>query len=286
MNKSMTMALLAACVVHGAARAADETLPATAEPAPVPTPASPSSPPADKFEGAIGLLLAYKPAYSGASDFKIKPEIAGFLRYGRFTVTGAGGFTTKRQDDVERGLDAELVRRDNLRMSLSLRVDPGRQETESPALTGMGDIRLTVRARLGVRWNVAKNWQLSLASSVDALNRVGGYLVEAGVSHTIPIDAQQRLILSAGVSGAGDRHMQAWYGVTPAQSAASGYPVFTPREGLKDAGVGITWRTELGPQWAAFAGASASRLLGGAADSPLTRKATGWSTQAALVRRF
>ena len=241
---------------------------------------------ADKFEGAIGLLLAYKPAYSGASDFKVKPEIAGFLRYGRFTVTGGGGFTTKRQDDVERGLDAELVRRDDLRMSLSLRVDSGRRESASPALAGMGDIRPTVRARLAVRWNVAENWQVGLGSSVDALNRVGGYLVEAGVSRTIPIDAQQRLILSAGVSGAGDRYMQAWYGVTEAQSAASGYPVYAPREGLKDAGVGITWRTELGPQWAAFAGASVSRLLGGAADSPLTRRSAGRSMQAALVRRF
>ncbi|HET9820249.1 MAG TPA: MipA/OmpV family protein [Burkholderiaceae bacterium] len=280
MNKSMTLMLLAACVSHGAAQAAEGASPDAAQSAP------PSSPSADKFEGAVGLLLAYKPAYSGASDFKLKPEVAGFLRYGRFTVTGAGGFTTRRQDDVERGLDAELVRRDDLRMSLSLRIDPGRQEADSPALSGMGDIRLTVRARLGVRWNVGKQWQLSLGSSVDALNRVGGYLVEAGVSHTIPIDAQQRLILSAGVSGAGDRHMQAWYGVTAAQSAASGYPVYTPREGLKDAGIGITWRTELGPQWAAFAGASASRLLGGAADSPLTRKAEGWSMQAALVRRF
>lgn len=241
---------------------------------------------ADKFEGAIGLLMAYKPAYSGASDFKVKPEIAGFLRYGRFTVTGAGGFTTKRQDDVERGLDAELVRRDDLRMSLSLRVDSGRQDSASPALTGMGDIRPTVRARVSLRWNVAENWQVGLGSSVDALNRVGGYMVEAGVSYTIPIDAQQRVILSAGVSGAGDRYMQAWYGVTAAQSAASGYPVYTPREGLKDAGLGVTWRTELGPQWAAFAGASMSRLLGGAADSPLTRRATGWSMQAALVRRF
>lgn len=287
MNMPTTMVLLAACAVPTAVLAADEAPPAAVEPAAVSTAsAPPSKPSADKFEGAIGLLLAYKPEYSGASDFKVKPEVAGFLRYGRFTVTGAGGFTTKRQDDVERGLDAELVRRDDLRMSLSLRVDPGRKETDSPALAGMGDIRLTVRARLGVRWNVAKHWQISVGSSVDALNRVGGYLVEAGVSHTIPLDAQQRLILSAGISGAGDRHMQAWYGVTPAQSLASGYPVYTPREGLKDAGVGITWRTELGPQWAAFAGASASRLLGGAADSPLTRKATGWSMQAALVRRF
>jgi outer membrane scaffolding protein for murein synthesis (MipA/OmpV family) len=271
-----------ALLTGGAAQAADgpSTLPAGAAPDALKAPA------ADAFEGAVGLLLAYKPTYSGGADYKVKPNVAGFLRYGRFTVTGAGGFTTRRQDDVERGLDAELVRREGLRMSVSLRVDPGRSESDSPDLAGMGDIRLTVRARLGVRWDVAKNWQLSLASSVDALNRVGGYQVEAGVSHTIPIDARQRIVLGASVSGAGDRYMQAWYGVNAAQSAASGYPEYRPGTGLKEVGVGVTWRNELSPQWATFAGASASHLLGGAADSPLTRKPNGWSVQAAVVRRF
>jgi MltA-interacting protein MipA len=149
---------------------------------------APAAPAADKFEGVLGLVLHYGPAFSGSSDFKLKPELAGFLRYGRFTVTGAGGFTTRRQDDLERGLDTELVRRDDLRVNLSLRCDRGRSEAVGGQLAGMGDIRPTVRAR--------------------------------------------------------------------------------------------------DPQWAAFAGASASHLLGGAAASPLTRQRTGWAVSGGLARRF
>jgi len=241
---------------------------------------------ADKFEGAVGLVLQYKPAFSGSSDFKLKPELAGFLRYGRITITGAGGFTTKRQDDVERGLDAELVRREGLRVNLSLRFDGGRRESTSDQLTGMGDIRPTVRARLGARWDITPHWQASVATSVDALNRVGGYVVSGGLSYTQPLDQRQRMIYSGWVGGAGDRYLQAWYGVTPAQSAASGYPVYEPNEGLTETGLAATWRIEIDPQWAAFAGGSASRLLGGAAASPLTRQRNGWVLSAGLARRF
>ena len=250
--------------------------------------AEPESPPpaGDKIEGAVGLVLSYEPTFSGSSEFRVKPHLAGFLRYGRITVSGAGGFTTKRQDDVERGLNAELLRRQNLRVDLALRFDGGRKQSDSALLDGMGDIRSTLRARLGLRWDVAPRWQVSAATSFDALNRVGGFVVDLGLSHTLPIDPRQRLILGVAATAASERYLQAWYGVTPAQSLASGYPVFSAREGLRGVSAGATWRIEIDPQWAAFAGGSTSCLLGSAAASPLTRQRAGWSLSAGVARRF
>lgn len=264
--------------------------PAQSEPvaaAPVTAAASaPASGAVPKFEGALGLVLAYKPAFSGSSDRKISPQLAGFIRYGRITLTGAGGFTTRRQDDVERGLDAELLRRDRVRVNLSLRYDQGRRQSESDQLTGMGNIKQTVRARLGLRWEPAPQWSLSLASSLDALGNGGGYTVEAGVSRTFILDARQRVILGAGLIGAGDRYLQTWYGVTAEQSARSGYPVYKPSEGLRDVHTGATWRIEVNPQWAGFASLGATRLLGPAANSPLTRQTNSYSISAGVARRF
>ncbi len=244
----------------------------------------PQTPP--KFEGALGLVLAYKPAFSGSSDRKIAPQLAGFIRYGRITLTGAGGFTTRRQDDVERGLDAELLRRDRVRVNLSLRFDPGRRESESDQLAGMGNIKQTVRSRLGLRWEPAPFWSLSLAGSVNALGNGGGYTVEAGVSRTFVLDARQRVTLGAGFIGAGDRYFQTWYGVTAEQSARSGLPVYEPSAGLRDVHTSATWRIEVNPQWAGFASLGATRLLGAAADSPLTRQRSSVSLSAGIARRF
>ena len=273
----------------GPASAAGPSTPDAAASTATETPRQDNAPAAskqNKFEGAIGLILSYEPEFSGGSKSKIKPNLAGFIRYGRFTVTGAGGFTTKRQDDVERGLDAELVRRGQLRMNLSLRYDPGRKESASDDLAGMGDIKATVRARLGVRWEPVPNWQLSASMSSDILGRNGGYTTSFGVARTFPLTSTQRLILATGLTAAGDRYLQTWYGVTAAQSATSGYPVYTPRSGLRDVGVGLTWREEINSDWAAFVGTSASRLLGPAADSPLVKRPNGWGLSAGIARRF
>lgn len=282
-------ALLVLCAASVAV--AQESPPAEQRPSEVPAsqepPAQSAAPPrASKFEGAVGLILAYEPAFSGSSDFKIRPHLAGFVRYGRITISGAGGFTTKRADDVERGLDAELIRRSNVRVNLALRFDGGRSETDSADLTGMGDVRATVRARLGVRWEPAPLWSLSASSGSDVLARNGGSTFELGVSRTFPLDAGQRIILGASASAANARYLQTWYGVTPAQSAASGYAVYQPQSGLRDARLGATWRVEINPQWAGFAGAGASHLLGPAADSPLVKQRNGWGVTGGIVRRF
>jgi MipA family protein len=282
-------ALMTAVLGSAQAQSSVSTQPEATQAPPADPPAEPAAGSASatsKFEGAVGLVLDYKPAFSGSSDRKVRPHLAGFLRYGRFTISGAGGFTTKRLDDVERGLDAELVRREGVRVNLALRVDQGRRESESDQLKGMGNVRATVRTRLGLRWEPAPQWAVSLATSVDSLGHGGGYFADTGISRTFVIDAQQRVILSASVAAGGSRYMQTWYGVTEQQSAASGYPVYKPGTGLRDAGTGATWRIEINPQWAGFTSIGASRLLGPAADSPLTRQKNGWSVSAGIARRF
>ena len=278
-------ALLGAAQAQSSVSTQPEAPPAQpAEPA-AETATAPTSEPS-KFEGAVGLVMDYKPAFSGSNDKRIRPHLAGFLRYGRFTITGAGGFTTSRLDDVERGLDAELVRRAGLRVNLALRVDQGRRESTNAQLAGMGNIRPTVRTRLNLRTEPAPNWGLGLAGSVDSLGRGGGYSVDAGISRTFIIDARQRISLGAGLTLGGARYMQTWYGVSEQQSAASGYPVYKAGAGLRDVGTSVTWRIEVNPQWAGFTSLGIGRLLGPAADSPLTRQRSSVSLTAGIARRF
>lgn len=272
------MWVLLACLSAGSsARAAGEAPPVDAAPGRE-----------EKIEGAIGLILTHKPTYLGSSTYETTPVPAGFLRWGRITVTGAGGFTTKRKDDVERGLGAELVRREHLRMSLNLRYDNGRSDGDSPELSGMGDIKRTVRARLSLRWNVDDNWQFTSGLSVDTLNRVGGYLVDATLARQWQVAPRTTWRLGVGLTAASDRYMQAWHGVTPEQSARTGYPVFMVPEGLKlrDVSVSGVLRHEFTPRWAGFAGLSHTRVLGPAADSPLTGKVGDAVASAGLVWRF
>lgn len=266
--------LLAALSTAGAAHAAEAAPPAAQD--------------EEEVEGAIGLILNHKPTFSGSSTFETKPVPAGFLRWGRLTITGAGGFTTKRKDDVDRGLGAELVRRERLRLSLNLRYDNGRADGDSPELAGMGDIKRTVRARLSTRWDITEDWQFSAGISADVLNRVGGYLVDATLARQWRLTPMTTWHMAVGLSAASDRYMQAWHGVTPEQAARTGYAVYQVPEGLKlrDLSLSGTLRTDFTPRWSGFAGVSTSRVLGPAADSPLTRKKAVAGLSAGLVWRF
>lgn len=238
------------------------------------------------WEGALGLIVRHGAAYPGSARMESKVNPGGFLRWGRYTVTGAGGFTTRRNVDIERGIGAELLRRDGLRVRLSLRYDGGRSERDSPELAGLGDIRATVRSRLSVRWEPTPGWVLTGAAGADLLDRVGGYTLDANVSREWTFGHGRRLGLAVGVNGAGDRYMQAWHGVTPEQSLRSGYPLYRATGGLREAYATAVYRHEFGDDWSSFVEAHAHRLLGPAAGSPLTLRTRTQGVSAGLVRRF
>jgi outer membrane protein len=276
--------MLMPCLLLGARAAAQ---PATPPPPQTQTQvAAPASAAQDRFEGAIGLVLNEQPTFSGSSEFKLKPQLAGFLRYGRYTLTGAGGFTTRRDDEVERGLDAELVRRERLRLSMALRFDGGRSQAADPALNGLGDIRRTVRSRLSATWRVDEVWRLGAAWSTDLLGRGGGGFGDLNFAHEHKSSPDTTWSWGASLSLADGRWMRNYFGVDAVQSAASGYPMFEVGSGLRDVAVFGNVRHELSTRWLVLGGVSASRLVADAASSPLTKQPLGWGVNGALAWRF
>ncbi len=274
---------LLACLLAQAAQAQEATaaqppgdLHATAAPAPAPV----------SWEGAIGLSAQYRPEYAGAQRRIFKATPALFLRYGRFTITNAGGFVTRRADDVVRGLGVDLLERERWSVKLSLRYDRGRGEDSSNSLSGMGDIPATVRARLVANWRLDGPWRAGLSWSVDALGRGGGHLGDISVGWEQRVAPATQLAASLSLALAGDRYMQTYYGVSQEQAARTGRPVYEARAGWRDATGSVNLRHELGPDWTLLAGLSASRQLGPAAASPLTTQRNGWSVSLAAAWRF
>lgn len=278
------IALLLAAAATQAAEATDE--PAQTPPAPA-EPAAPAAP-QTRWEGAIGFTTSYRPEYSGSANKIAKVSPALFLRYGRFTITNASGFVTRRADDVVRGLGMDLTNSERFRANLALRVDQGRGENSSDALTGMGDIKPTIRGRLNLSWRLEGPFRLGSSWSWDLLGRSGGYFgdVSAGLEHRLHEGRNTVVNSYLVLSGAGDRYMQTYYGVSAEQAARTRYPVYEARSGLREVAWNTGFRTDLGEDWIFIASGGVSRLLGPAAASPLTGRRNGWGLSAGVAWRF
>jgi outer membrane scaffolding protein for murein synthesis (MipA/OmpV family) len=246
----------------------------------------PQPPPRPDVEGAIGPVVSLNPEYQGASRTKTHVIPGIFIRWGRYTVTNAGGFVTRRDDDVMRGLAADLVRSDRLRVNLALRIDRGRASNDSAALSGLENVRSTVRGRLIVTRSFDTGVSATLGTSVDLLARGGGTLVDIGLGKSFPLAPKASWSVGVGATAASRRYMQSYFGITPQQAVNTGYPEYAPASGWRDASASLGTRREFGNRWIGYAGYSRSRLLGPALDSPLTQRPSSWAVNGGVAWRF
>lgn len=268
--------VLALCLAGGAVHAAD-----------APDGAAPGRdmPPPD-FEGAIGAVVSYKNEYLGARERAADVGPAFYLRYRRVSISHASGFVTRRQEDLPLGLGLELVRRSQVRLNLGLRIDRGRDSSTSGALAGVEDVRGTLRLRTGLIWQASEHWKATGGWTADLLGRGGGSTVDAGIAWEQRVGQRSAWTIGTTLTWADGRYMRSYHGITPAASAINGLPVYQPGGGLRDVALGTTLRTEFGSMWSGFVGGGVGRVLGPAADSPLTRSAGQWWVGVGLATRF
>jgi outer membrane protein len=131
--------------------------------------------------------------------------------------------------------------------------------------------RVGAAAEIGVVVDYTDTW---FRASVEVRQGFGGHHGEIavlgldGIVH--PTD---RLSLSAGprVSFASAEYMNTYYGVTAAESAATGLATHRPGGGYLGAGLAGTASYEIDPRWIVKADAAWTRLGDRAADSPIVR---------------
>lgn len=225
------------------------------------------------FDGSIGLQLNNSPEYQGSSLRKTSVIPGLYLRWGRFSLATAGNFVTRSDDEVVRGLGAELLRRDDLRVQLGLRWDPGRKTSASVDLDRLDPVRSTVRARLTTLWHPSPQWSVGAGWSTDVLGRAGGGLVDFSLGREFKLGPRTSLTLSSGLTWGDERYMLSRFGVSPAAAARTGRLAYDPGAGWRDLSLSAQWRSDIDRRWSVWGGGSVSRLLGPALDSPLTKQA-------------
>ena len=296
MSSFTTTALVCALASTGLGATAQEaTPPRVLEGSPAPKAFAATSDPVIDAAGGdgsriavvIGMVSTFGPEYAGAARSTLGWEPGFAVRWGRLSFASRSAFAVRSSEPgTGGGLRLELARSDRWRAGLGLRQDGGRDASSSPSLAGMGDIRRTLRARLSASTQVGPGWRVGAAWMVDLLGRGNGQLGDINFGRDFGLTPRTGVNASAALGLGNRRYMQKWYGVTPAQAASSGYAPYKPRVGLREIAVSLGGRTQIDAHWAVFYGIGASRLLGGAADSPLSFEPQSWNARAGLVYRF
>lgn len=225
--------------------------------------------------GRIGLATVAGPTYAGSENRRVRAFPA-------FDYQWANGWFA----GFSNGIGYNFSDAPRLQYGLRLTADLGRKERRDAALRGMGDIDATATA--GAFFNYVLPAGVFLTSSLrhGSGNHRDGTVLDLGAGHSLALPRPWRLGVGVAATLVNAAYMQSHFGVTPTQAAASGYAVYTPGAGARDLRANLALTYSFDARTSLTTALSASRLLGDAKDSPLTRKANTVSGVFALGYAF
>lgn len=262
-------AALVACVATSAFAQEDTT---------VAGPADEVEDPPSVYDGdwvSLGAGVGYGPSYDGSDDYVLFPAP---LIQGQIGPIGINprpaGIALDFVKDPEDGVGFDFGVAARLR---SNRAD----QIEDPVVEAAGELdrAFEIGPTAGVSIPGLLNPYDSLSFSVDARWDVagahGGMVVDPSVSYFTPLSRGMAAALTLSAEHASDDYADYYYSVSPAQSAASGLPLYQAEGGFTKAGatllLGVDLDGDLTNGGFALVGLGGySRMLGDAKDSPYT----------------
>jgi MipA family protein len=220
---------------------------------------------ADTWQFSAGLGAINAPRYPGSKEdyTRVVPVLG--AQYGRFFLGGLPGSGSPG------GLGVNLLHDEHWQVGLGASVDfrMPRRASDDPSLRAWGDIAKTEHAAAFASYTV--DWFVARGSiNTDIGGKHEGTLLALGGEGRIhPTEA---LTFSAGpdVVFADKKYSETFFGVSAAQSAISGIPVYEAKAGLDTLRFSVGADYRLAPRWSVGAHVSYGRLEGDAGDSPIT----------------
>lgn len=229
----------------------------------------------------VGLGASIQPVYEGSQEYRVAPVPIVAPSFG--ASDGPRRFEFRGLDDIR--IHALYFGRLSVGPLAGYRF--GRDEDDSSRLRGLGDVEGGLVVGGFANYGFVETDVTRLGLDVAVSGQVTGDVFDGtpfdrGRDHGLQVDlgtsidhlATERLRLTgrAGLRFADADYMTTNFGVSPAQAAASpvGLPAFDPGAGLKNAYLqtGLTYNAT--ERFELRAGAGYSRLVGDAADSPVT----------------
>ena len=206
-----------------------------------------------------GLVAIGGARYQGASEGRV-------LVVPGITVQMANGFFV----DPINGLGVAFNASNDLQYGLRATVETGRSTEDT--LPGFDKLKARLNPGAFANYKIDDRLTLKSALRLGVGDGGKGSVLNLGAAYRIYQAGPIIVTLNGSVKYANSSYQQSYFGVSAAQSAASGLKAFQPAAGFNTAQLGVAAGFPLSARVYAFSGVSVQRLLGDAANSPIVQK--------------
>lgn len=232
------------------------------------------------WDVSLGTGAALVPTFEGSDRYHVMPVPLVSITYKDMVSLNANGLSA-------------YWRAGDLRIGAGLTYNPGRTDSKDDGLLSNGDDRLRgmgdIDAALGLKAFASYHlWMLDLSAAVTKYTgeENDGVMVDLGLALPYKLTDKLTLTPHAGATWANKDYMQTWFGVTSTQAANSGFARYDAGAGFKDIRFGIDANYRFDEHWFLNVRTDVRRLLGDAADSPISFSDSGVTAAALVGYRF
>lgn len=238
----------------------------------------------DNVSLGVGAQAVVGPKYEGSDEYQVRGFPLAFPVFNN-------GVSTERSRIAFRGLDdvrITVLRFENFDLGPVVGYSFGRDQDVSDKLGGLGDVDGGLVLGGFGSYHFGMAFVEAAISSQVTGGDDNGVIVSFGGGIEAPINSQLTLRSSVSAEYASNDYMDRYFSVTPAQSAASvsNYGVFDAGGGIKSIDFNNSLNFKATDRLTLRASVGYSRLVGDAADSPISESDNQFSGGLGFTYRF
>jgi outer membrane scaffolding protein for murein synthesis (MipA/OmpV family) len=231
-----------------------------------------------KWQVELGLGSQFGPAADGLKRYNVQGGPAIDIRYKDVAFLSTG-----------EGLGANLFSFRHISVGGAITYDMGRSpHVDGRDLNGLGTIHPAPELKFFATTVVSKSFPLTIR--LDVRKQLGasfGYIGDLGAYMPMPGSSKKfAWFFGPSVTYADGRYMNTYFGISHNQALSTSYPYYKAHGGFKSAGIGVSTDYFVTQHVILSIDAAYARLLGSAADSPITQTKNEETVSLAILYKF
>ncbi len=188
---------------------------------------------------SLGVGPIYKPDYFGSNDYEFDADPQVYVKFKNFVFL---------DDD---GVDFGIVGFSRFRAGPSIKIRGRRDQDDNPALHGLGDVGTTFEMGGFVATTFLDRFAVKAKARRAIKTGHHGTVIDGYLTALLFRAGRFSLATSGQATWIGEDYANAYYAVTPEQSARSGgrLPVYQVDSGFQDVGGSVNTYINIGDRW-------------------------------------